>query len=795
MQAPTLRRGLPTILSAAVALPFVLAASVASAPADAAQQAREEVIEEVVVTSRRRAESLQDVPLSVTAFRQEDIDRIAPRTLRDFDGLAPNLFVGMNTAGPGAGAIFIRGLGYADIEKTQAPAVGVILDGIFQATSTGQLIDAFDIEQIEVNRGPQGVLFGQNTTGGTMVVKRSRPTGEWGLRTQLSAGNFEERVARVVANAPLVEDTLALKVGGTYREREGFFENINRNNDDRGAIDYAAATVSLLWTPNDRFEAQLTYDKIKDESDIPPQDPRYNGDDPFVNEADIEERANYTYDTWGLQAEWDLGFATLYSITGYQEFEDSVLQDFDGSTRLTSARPLVQLHTFRDQSYEQWTQELRLAGDLTDRVQYNLGLFYLDSEQTLDQNTEQFAQIDAPAPAPCSVIPGAVDNPNPDLVGQFCQIGPLSSDQASTHDVQSLGLFANVDVRLTDTLEWSFGARYIDEEKDFTTGFVDTSFGGSVPGGVLADDDSWDDVIIKTTLNWQVTDTNLFYGSYAEGFRSGGFSIRATGQVTCPLCDGTEANAVGTTGAGDVILSAPATFDPEEVWTVEVGTKNDFADGRVRLNLAAFYTELDGQQLSSVITTPGIIPGTNTLVNNADTTEIRGLEAELTWLAHEYFTFMASGGWQDAEREAFSIDGTLVPIGPEGAVGAPGPTTIPAEQITRSPDYNWALTGIFERQIGPGMVTANLTYRGMDEFPLVSSITGVPVFEDAYELLDATIGYTWTLNNGSRVRLSAFGKNITDVEYRQQALPLGPFGGFQGWGPPRTAGVQFEYEI
>jgi iron complex outermembrane receptor protein len=795
MEFPSLRRGLASLYAAAAVAPLAFAVSVVSAPA-AAEQADNDVIEEVVVTSRRRAESVQDVPVAVTAFRQEDIERIAPRTLRDFDGLAPNMFVGMNTAGPGAGAIFIRGLGYADIEKTQSPAVGVILDGIVQATSTGQLIDAFDMEQLEVNRGPQGVLFGKNTTGGTLVVNRTKPTGEWGLRTQLGAGNFDERVARAVANAPLIEDTLALKVGGTYREREGFYTNINQNNDDRGAIDYMAGTVSMLWTPNEQFEAQLTYDKIVDRSDIPPQDPRYNGNNPFVNEADLLERSNYTYDTWGLQAEWDLGWATLYSVTGYQEFEDSVIQDFDGANRATSARPLVQLHTFRDQSYEQWSQEFRLAGDLNEAIRYNVGFFYLESEQTLFQNSKQFVQIDAIPGVPCAALPGFVDNPNPNLVGQFCQLGELESDQNATHDVESLGLFANFDWQLTEQLEFSFGARYIDEEKDFSNAYVDTSFGGNVPGTPVTDDDSWDDLIIKTTLSWQPTDASTYYLSYAEGFRSGGFSIRATGQVTCPLCTGTEANAIGTVPAtGDVILSAPNTFDPEEVWTAEIGAKLDFFDGRLRTNFAAFHTELDGQQISSIITTTGIIPGTNTLINNADTTEIKGVEAEITWLAHEYVTFMASGGWQDAERESFSIDGTLVPVGPGGAVGAPGPAVIPAEQVSRSPDYNWALSMLYAREIGPGMLEGMVTYRGQDDFPIVSSITGVPVFEKGYELVDASVGYTWTTADGARLRLSAFGKNIGDVQYREQSLPLGPFGGFQGWGAPRTAGIQFDYEI
>ena len=156
-------------------LVLALGGGAATSEAVAAQADDSGFIEEIVVTSRRRQESQQDVPLSVTAFGTEQIERIKPQTLRDFDGLAPNVYIGMNTAGPSASALYIRGIGYADIEKTQSPQVGVIVDGIQMGSSTGQLIDVFDVESIEINRGPQGVLFGKNTIAGNIVVNRVRP--------------------------------------------------------------------------------------------------------------------------------------------------------------------------------------------------------------------------------------------------------------------------------------------------------------------------------------------------------------------------------------------------------------------------------------------------------------------------------------------------------------------------------------------------------------------------------------------------------------------------------------------
>ena len=199
---------------------LVFTSIVGNFSAYAEEEARD--MEEVVVTSRRRDESQQDVPLSVTAFNSERIEQLKPTTLRDFDSLAPNVFIGMNAAGPSNGQIFIRGIGYGGAEKTQSPQVGLIVDGIQLGSNTGQLIDAFDIESIEVNRGPQGVLFGKNTIGGNIVVNRVKPQfNEFGLNTSAEFGNYDSEVFKARFNIPLIDDQLALKVGAISRDREG----------------------------------------------------------------------------------------------------------------------------------------------------------------------------------------------------------------------------------------------------------------------------------------------------------------------------------------------------------------------------------------------------------------------------------------------------------------------------------------------------------------------------------------------------------------------------------------------
>lgn len=772
-------------------------------------------IEEIVVTSRRRAESQQDVPLAVTAFTSEDIERINPDTLRDIDGRMPNVFIGRQTAGPQMGAIYIRGLGYADVEKNIPPAVGVIVDGVYQGTNTGQLIDMFDVEQVEVNRGPQGVLFGKNTTGGTIVVKRVQPEfNEWGFSVAGELGNFDKQDLKARVNIPLVDDKLALKIGGILKERDGYYDNINTGKS-AGDIDYSSATFALKWAPADNFVATLTYDYLKDRSDSVAMDARYNGDDPWVNENDFDAQTKYDQDMLGLVMDWDIGGMTLSSITGWVDSSDWVQQDFDSAT-LTSIddsvspviapEPLAQLHTLRDQTYKQFSQELRLSGSFNENWHFNVGGFYWDAEITNQQTTNAIAQLGnftlAPGypfgPQTCPEF-GALDGtgtvpgflfPHPILGDAYCQtpyipdptgeLGdfrtPVFSVQDFSEDVKSWALFGSVDWDVTDNFELSAGLRYIDEKKDMTNNF--TALAPPPPAGFPVDEsDSWDDVILRFTANWALTDNNRLYFSYADGFRSGGYASRAN-----------NPNQL--------------TYDPEDVTTYEVGSKNDFMEGRLRLNGTFFYTDMKDQQYGVVLQDPFQAPGTNTVVNNADKTEILGFEVDMTALIGEYFSLVGQVGIQDAERKSYEEDCTRVPVPPLGTAGGPGTTcpdtiVLPAQQLPRAPDWNWSLTGIWDQQFGGTRMNASLTVRGQDDFVISSNLlTGEStVAQDGYTLVDGRIALEWGLNGGDdRLTVALYGRNLGDKEYKDYELPLGDTGGFQGWGPPRTYALEVRWD-
>jgi len=393
------------------ALSAALAVTAFTSPAITLAEESTRTIEEIVVTSRRKDESVQDVPLSVTAFGEERIEQLKPTTLRDFDGLAPNVYIGMNTAGPGASALYIRGVGYADIEKSQSPQVGVIVDGIQMGSSTGQLIDVFDVESIEINRGPQGVLFGKNTIGGNIVVNRVRPQfNEFGVAASVELGNYDSQNVKVRVNLPLMDDKLALKVGAIVRERDGYYDNLTLGQT-AGDVDFKSYTMALRWAPTDNFEATLTYDNIDDSSQIPPQDPRFDGDDPFINLADKEEPTTYDVDQFSIRANWDINDnLTLHSITGVHDGFDEVNQDFDGGDIGGGASPFAQLHTLRSQDFEMFTQEIRLTGSIGDNLDFMVGYYYYDSELDFQQLTNNVLQLPGfvfglPPGVPCAAVP------------------------------------------------------------------------------------------------------------------------------------------------------------------------------------------------------------------------------------------------------------------------------------------------------------------------------------------------------------------------------------------------------
>ena len=757
------------------------------------------VIEEIIVTSRRREESVQDVPLSVTVFGEQQIERLKPTTMRDFEGFVPNMYMTNSAAGPNVAGIYIRGIGSTTLEKTEAPQVGVIVDGLQFGSTTGALIDAFDMESVEVNRGPQGIFYGRNTVGGNVVVNRVRPQfNELGFKVQADLGNYDSFGIKGRINVPLVEDVLALKIGAVDRNRDGYYDNDNIGGT-AADIEYSHQVVSLRFAPNDQVDAILTYDRIRDDSDTNAQDPRFDGDDPHQTLGDKQQPTTYDVDQLGLRLDWDINDRwTLNSITGWHDGADKVNQDFDSGGIDGGASPFAQLHTLRDQEYEVFTQELRITGDINEQFSVLGGVYYFDSELNFKQNTNNVIQVPfgLPAGVPCAaVIPTLRDNPNPAIGNSLCQFPNARSIQLAGEDVESWAVFAALTWRPTPELEFTVGARYVEDKKDATNSYFDFTDGTfddrTIPNydefnfagrpeteGVAYEvGGTWDDTLLTASANWAFADNHRAYVNYSEGFRSGGLSIRSARDP------------------------AEAPFDPEDSWQLEAGIKNDFLDGRLRANLAYFYAQRNGAQFSSIISLPpGSIPGTTTIVNNAKRSNIQGVDLEVEWLLNDDFTLVVNGGFIDVDNKAFTIPcdildgctaGGVIGADPSGTLRTVGGNTNPI-----SPDFTISAILAFDRQVGPGVFSANVGYRYNGDFILVSTGGGQDqeLIEGKNELLDARIAYSWQMDNGDALTFSVYGKNLTDTTYRQSALFLGAFAtGFQDWAAPRTYAFQLEY--
>lgn len=772
-----------------ILLASIVSTAPITTPVFAAEEDSANMIEEIVVTSRRRNESVQDVPLSVTAFGEERISQLKPNTLRDFDGLAPNVYIGMNAAGPGNSTIYIRGVGYPGSEKTQSPQVAVIVDDVQMGSSTGALIDVFDVETIEINRGPQGVLFGRNTIGGNIVVNRVKPKfNDFGFAVSLGAGNYDARTYKGRVNIPLIEDTLALKIGAIKRTQDGFYDNLTLGGE-QGDIDFQSQTVSLLWSPSDSFEAQLTYDRIDDNTEITPQDALFDGDNRFKTLADKDTPTSLEVDQIALRINWDINDnLTLTSITADNSGTDDTESDFDGAFINSANSPIVQLHPKRVQDFDYFSQEFRLSGSITDTLDFMVGYTYFESDLDYVQFTNNVIQVPfgLPPGVPCNaVIPILRDNPA--LGNAFCQFPNQRSTQNAGEEVESSAYFASLTWRPTENLEFLIGARLIDEEKDGQNSYIDHSTGTfdlpgqaehdfsagpQVPGASYSVSDDWQETITTASASWSFIENARVYASYSEGFRSGGFSIRSVNASTAP-------------------------YDPEDAEQIEIGLKSEWLEGALKFNVAYYELERDGGQFISIITLPpASIPGTNTIINNGGKSETSGWEIETSWRINQNWSLLLNGGTVDADNAAFTlpcdlVDGCVLSGDPLGTIRNLG-----GNSDSRQPDYSVSGAVAFTKDWGPGMFSANVGYKKVGEFLLVNTGAGPDnrLFEGGYGQWDAQIGYDITRENGDQMAFSFFGKNLNDAEFKEQALFLGgPNAGFQGWGAPRTVAFEVRY--
>jgi len=751
-------------------------ASATAAQDEAGQVAQTDAFGNVIiVTARKREEMLQDIPVAVAALSGESLDAVGIKRLDETTALIPNLRVSHAGTGPGVASLYIRGIGYNGTEKLDSPSVGVFIDDFYWGMGHGQLLDTFDIERIEVLRGPQSVLFGKNTSGGAIVVRRTKPQGYVGGKLKVGAGNYSQRVAQGVIHTPAVlDDTLSFKFGGTYRERDGFATNLYDGTNE-GDYQYVGLHAMALWEPTDSLEALFVFDYNRERGEASPlQNDNVLGVDLFFGGQQLNPGVE-PHEVWpdlvsdqqldayraSLRVDWETSIGTITSITGYLDEADYTLQDFDsgcgGDTQglgcsfvinpllARPTNPTGTLHTIRDQEFQEFTQELRIASPLTDSLFLQAGGFFYD-DAIESRQTTNFAAF-----------------------------------ERTTQDTRSYALFGQLEWEITPTVTASAGAQWIREEKEYSkTVFFLPSVpvvGGTVLLPLLEDEKSWEDVVYQASLSWAPSPDHLLYASLSDGFRGGGFSARGT---AAEAVDPTLPNYTG--GTGENFLS----FDPETTRQIELGSKNTLFDGALTLNLTAFYTELKGLQSGSVTLTPNAGVNTNTYVNNFQLAEFKGFEIEtiLKVPGVEGLTLLANMGYLDASLKEAMVPATRLGVGPGGVPGSPaqGLIDLSATPLPQAPEYTYALTANYEQDLTDDVrLNSTVVYSYVDDVVL-SSLGTMPDIQKGYGLLDGSIGLTW-----DQVSLQLIGKNLLNKDYRTMSLPSVLF---QAWGNPRTVLVE-----
>jgi len=746
------------------------------APVDAAQSAIENTkrqLEEVYVSARKTVDNMQDVSISVTAFSGATLDNLAIRDVREIEGLVPNLVIDSVSVAPAGASLYIRGVGTQEVERSFDPAVGVVVDGVPLSFVNGSMANTFDFESLEVLRGPQGTLFGRNTTGGVINITRSRPTGEFGARVEGTYGTDDLGDVKAVVNFPIVEDVLAGKVA--YARQTGGGQRKNTTiGEDVGDADNREMNLTLLFSPSDKFDALFTYVNYEDKNDgvvlqnlnsanannpVNP-DPEALCDVPLNvifptacadgNVTDIEnvtqdfygQNVNFEADTYILNMQYDLGVGAVTTIIGYQETDERVPTDFDDTA-------VNFFHAIREQDSEQTSLAIRFASsdELSETFDFVAGVFAVEDEYSLEQNTS---------------------------IGAFG--GPdfsLFQNSFADHEREAWAVFGELHWNFTDSLMLTVGGRYTEEEKDYDgeiffgggalapglegvlQGFVPGTpmddlylYGQTVwlPFGAASGNETWDEFSPKVGLDWRLNDDVLTYITYSEGFRSGGFNGRNQ----------------------DPANIGP--FDPEYVNNLELGFKSDLLDQTLRLNTAIFFNEYDDKQ-EEVIESDGF-GGSNTVVRNAATVEIWGVESELTWVINEYLIVNGNFGYLDAQYDEYDADLTG-----DGII-----TDNSDLELRRVPEWTGGLNATFTLPVGPGDLSLYGSVRYTDEYYVEVGNDPRGLLDDR-TVYDVILAYDTQIGDDSNLRVSLYGRDITDeVDYNSAVIIPGTlaFGAVSG---------------
>ncbi len=625
-------------------------------------------LEEVLVTAQKRVESLQDVPISVAAVSGEQIEDQGLVSLEAVSASIPTLHIGEAQIGE---QLFIRGIG-SGVNAGFEQSVGTFVDGIYYGRGRSSRNALFDVERIEVLKGPQGTLFGKNTIAGALNITTAKPTAEFeGSVTGMYEFEQEETILSGVVSGPLT-DTLSGRIAAQWSNMDAGWIDNELRNEDEPTPENIVVRSSLSWDASDRLtvDANYTYSDFTQDgrnSELSDANGRYPGAPflpgmaelvaPYGEFGKLDEKRNVggtpgsLYDrdkmendanAFVLTLNYDWGDYIVTSISGYTDYNLTDETDND-------VTPLDILAMETEENYEQYSQEFRLTSPGGETIDYIVGVYY----QYDELDTEQFINVNLLETSFGSPVPGVVP---PGFFGP-----PLFSARYAhmEQDTTSWSVFSQMTWNITDTVRTTLGLRYADDEKKVDQELRLTQFNdkntplatlfppasGVAPGFVqvgiwndnlgtfehtINDKKSKDNVTGSLNIQWDYSDDGMVYASVSTGYKSGGFDAyfgRAAGDFT----------------------SSPDGFDfeQEEVTAFEVGAKMSLLDGAAELNMAAFYNEFDDVQVST------FDGGLSLKVGNAAQTTVQGFEMDGRWAMTDNFTVSGAVAYVDASYDKF----------------------------------------------------------------------------------------------------------------------------------------------
>ena len=726
----------------------VLAVALPAAAQDAGdneKNAVSRVLQTVTVTATKKAdaENIQDVPLSVTAFNSDSIEALKVRDLTNLSYSTPN--VSMDDVGTtrGTANFSIRGLGINSSIPSIDPAVGIFVDGVYLGINNGVIFDLFDVDSIEVLRGPQGLLFGRNTTGGAVLINTGNPRDEFGYKLKASVeGPVDDgrggpsATVQGVVTGPIVEGKLNGKLGVYYNTDDGYFKNLY-NGDNQGEAQTTIVRSALEWLPSDQLTMLGKVEYFQSRSDGPASQNRglYERDS---FDLAIDAPGYSDTESWfaTLRADLDVAFGngTVTNILGYRDFTSSALSDID-------ALPFFGFHAGAVTDQEQISNELRYAGNFG-RADVTTGVYYFSQDVAYDE------------------------------VRDLPPLSPLTFYGGGSQDHTVYGIFGQVEYALTDKLRGIVGLRYANEEKDAAVTYIrprpecsvvagSCSASGTNPyipteNNGFTDSDSWSNWTPKVGFQYMPEDATQIYGNYTRGFRSGGYNFR----ITAPA-------------AFEAIFPSdkPRSFDQETVDSYEIGVKHQTQDGRAQINGALFYTSIKDMQRELNLSDPtaGVV---QTILNTADA-GIKGIELEGRYAFTENFLVTANVGLIDAQYDKVRFD-----ISGDGVVDSADK----ALALPRVPETTWGVGFIWDVDLGDkGTLVSRANFQHRDEFAYSDNNFG---WVQAADMVDANL--TW--NTPYRgLSVSIYGKNLLD-EVTAGGDTQVPFGG------PLSNGVNLPFD-